>query len=558
LGFHHDRSKLDHGGVSAAAVERRSEPDRAGLPPRPWAALARAVLLPLAITLWCLHSLAGPGYVLQIDAVFGPRMPLALSGVGAPLTLVAHLLGGYWSGRLFLGLSLFLCGFGPMLLLRRLRWFAQVPAGILGILNPFVYDRVVEGQFGVAAGIGAVFLWLAAWELLQVRQSPGRLLLTAGAGWLAVVLDEHTAGFLLVLAVASLLCSRAWREPRRLLWGAGSFALLAVFLSYAIPPLFLGHNSTYQVVQRFSRADLVEFRSTPSPTYGLWVNLVGLYGFWAERLGRVPMVNARALWWPLSTAVLVALAGFGAWVARRRSWLLATGVLGLLVAGSTATAPGQRVFLWLMQHLSLVGAYREPEKWSGLWLVALVVLGAEAVDHLGRSPRWSGWAPRLALLMVAAAILPAGAGALRELPATVRPSRYPADWASAATYLEHHVPGGTPVLVLPWTLYEELPFTGNLLTANPAPVYFPGRLVSPNDLQIPGAVTEAAAPGDLTQLALDPLAPNCALARGLRRLGFHWVIVEPAPGGQQVASALLGCGFASRSGGLPGLVVVEG
>jgi hypothetical protein len=71
-------------------------------------------------------------------------------------------------------------------------------------------------------------------------------------------------------------------------------------------------------------------------------------------------------------------------------------------------------------------------------------------------------------------------------------------------------------------------------------------------------VTEAQTPGNLTQLALHPLAPDCALARGIRRLGYHWVIVEPAPGGQQVASALLGCGFAVRSGQLPGLVVVQG
>ena len=537
-------------------------PSPSGRVPARWrrlAAWARAVLLPLALTLWCLHSLAGPGYVLQIDAVFGPRMPLDLSGASAPLTLVANLIGGYWAGRLFLGLSLFLCGFGPMVLLRRLSWLAQVPAGLLGMLNPFVYDRVVEGQFEVVAGMGAIFLWLAAWESLQKSPSPSRLLLAAGAGWLEVVLDEHTIGPILVLALASLVWRRAWREPGRILWGLSSLALMVAALSYALIPFFVGHgNGTYYQVQHFSRADLVEFRSTPSPLYGLWVNLLGLYGFWAERLGRVPMVNAGTPWWPLAAFALTALALTGAWLARERAWLLGTGLLGLLIAGSTATGPGQRAFLWLMQRLPLVGAYREPEKWSGLWLVALVVLGAGAVDCLARSPGRAGLARGLALIMVAATLLPAGAGMLRELPATVRPAQYPSGWSQAATYIQRDVPAGAPILVLPWTLYEELPFTGNLLTANPAPVYFPGHLTSPNDLQIPGAVTEAHAPGNLTQLALDPLAPDCALARGIRRLGYHWVIVEPAPGGQEVASALLGCGFAVRSGKLPGLVVLQG
>ena len=58
---------------------------------------------------------------------------------------------------------------------------AQGPAGWLGALNPFVYDRVMEGQFGVAAGIGAVFLWLAAWAALQESPRMSRLLPGAGS-----------------------------------------------------------------------------------------------------------------------------------------------------------------------------------------------------------------------------------------------------------------------------------------------------------------------------------------------------------------------------------------
>ena len=540
--------------MDAASLAPAAEGERGSSTGPAW---ARAVLLPGAVTLWCLHSLLAPGYVLQIDAVFGPHMPLSFSGVGAPLTLVAHILGGYWAGRLYVGLGIFLCGLGPMVLLRRLSWVAQVPAGLLGMLNPFVYDRVVEGQWGVATGAGALFLWLATWEELLRKPSAGRLALTAGAGWLAVVLDQHTIGFLLVLAAASLLWRRAWREPQTLVWGLGSFVVLIAALSYALPPFFSGPNSTYYSVQHFSRADLVEFRSTPSPRYGLWVNLLGLYGFWAERLGRIPMLNSGAPWWPLAAAILAALAVAGAWVRREWAFLLGCGILGLLIAGSTATGPGQQAFLWLMQRIPLVGAYREPEKWSELWLLALVVLGAAVVDRLWQPRRFAGWGAALAVVMVAATLLPAGAGMLRELPATIRPARYPTDWVQAAAYMRRHVPSRAPVLVLPWTLYEELPFTGNLLTANPANVIFPGKLISPNDLQIPGVVTESRAPGDLTQIAPNPLAPDCALAREVRRLRISWVLVEPAPGGEQAASALLGCGFGDRFGKTPSLVLLR-
>ncbi|MGB6772002.1 MAG: hypothetical protein WBF51_08360 [Candidatus Dormiibacterota bacterium] len=520
----------------------------------------RAVALPAALTIWCLHPLVLPGFLLQVDAVFGPRAPLSLEGVGAPLVLLNHLLGGAVAGRIFVGGTLFLCGFGPMALLRHRSWVAQIPAGLLGALNPWVYDRLIEGQWGVAAALGVMFLWLAGWDALQREPGWKGAVLCALAGWSAVVLDQHVAGMLVVLAAASLLWHRAWRSRARLLWGTASFLILAVMLLYALPPFFLGHSSIYYTLQQVSRADLVEFRAA-SGSYGLWPNLVGLFGFWPERLGRIPLVNAGAPWWPVSTAALVALAVAGAWACRERAWLLVTGLVGLAIAGSTATGVGQDVFLWLMQRVPLIAAYREPQKWSELWLLALVILGAEAVSWLV-TQTGPHWGPKLAgsaaIVMVLATILPNGAGVLRELPATITPVQYPVGWTQAAAYLQKHLAPRTPVLVLPWSLYETLPFTGNLLTANPAFVVFPGNLISPNDIQIPGVVTEARTPGNLIQVALNPRPGSCALQQTLRRLGVHWAIVEPAPGGSADAGALLACGFRVRSGGLPALVLLHG
>ena len=523
---------------------------------------ALALVVPAAITAWSLHSLALPGYLLQVDNVTGPREALSLTGFGAPLVLLAHLLGGALAGRFYVTGTLYLCGFGPMALFRRRSWLAQLPAGLLGALNPWVYDRLIQGQWGVAAALGALFLWLAGWEALQRRPGWVRATLCALAGWSAVVLDVHVIGMILVLATASLLWHRAWRNRPWLLWSAASFLILGAMLLYALPSFFfLGHNSTYYTVQHFGRPDLVEFRATSSARYGLWANLAGLYGFWVERLGRIPLLKAGAPWWPLSTAALVALALAGAFARRERAWLLPVGLFGLALAGSTATRAGQQVFLWLMERMPLVGGYREPEKASELWLLALVVLGAEAVSWLvdRPGPRWrTELAGPVALVMVVATMFPAGVGALREYPATIIPVQYPPSWVKAAAYLRRYVSPQAPVVVLPWSLYEELPFTGNRLTANPAPVFFPGRLISPNDLQIPGAVTEARSPGNLTQVALNPRPGSCALQRAVLGLGAHWVIVEPAVGGSADASSLLACGFHVRSGRLPGLVLLQG
>ena len=159
--------------------------------------------------------------------------------------------------------------------------------------------------------------------------------------------------------------------------------MLGATLLYALPPFFLGHDTgTYYAVQHFGRPDLVEFRAA-SGSYGLWPNLVGLYGFWPERLGRIPLLNTGTPWWPVSTAALVALAVAGALARRERAWLLLTGLFGLAVAGSTATGFGQDVFLWLMARVPLLGAYREPEKWSELLALGPCRIGCRSGELAG-------------------------------------------------------------------------------------------------------------------------------------------------------------------------------
>ena len=112
-----------------------------------------AVALPLAISLVCLRSFTSDGYLLQVDIVFGPRPGPVPAGLGAPVALLqaaaVELLGGEIAGRLYAAGALFLAGFAPMVLLRRAPWYARCAGAFVGALNPWVYDRMVEGQWGV-------------------------------------------------------------------------------------------------------------------------------------------------------------------------------------------------------------------------------------------------------------------------------------------------------------------------------------------------------------------------------------------------------------------------
>ncbi len=522
-----------------------------------WAA---AVLPPAILTAISLRLLRQYGYVDQVDAVFGPQPQRLSWALDAPIVLLERglqlTLGGMAAGKIYAAAAVFLVGFGAMVATRRLPWAARCCAALLATLNPWVYDRVSEGQYGVAAAAGALLLWLAAYDALQssprLKEAAGLALATV----LVVSLSANFTGILAVLAGAAMIASRPWRDPVRRRWTFIAVGLSAASVLYGVIPFFVQHGpGTYAAVQSFSRADWTAFRPTPDTLYGPVASLAGLYGEWAERTGRIPVATSGNPWWIITSVTLVGLAVAGALGCRRRRWLLVAGVIGVGLSAFTSTSWGLEAAVWLSNHVPLVAAYRDTEKWTALWLVALVVLGAEAVaasPHWLRRP-WTG--PAAAAVMALATLLPAGVNTLRELPRLTAPVAYPADWYAAAEYLRTNVRASEPVAVLPWHLYEPLPFTGRL-TANPAPVFFPGTLIVPNDPELPGQTAPPPSPGDIGTLAQSPSL--CALADGLRGVGVRWVVLEQTVGSDDALRRLRSCGFRVVEGGTGLTSVLQG
>lgn len=520
-----------------------------------------AIGLPAALTALVLRSLFDAGYVLQVDSAFGPRADGFRWAFDGPVALLVYagdqLLGGDITGKLCIALSLFLCGFGAMLATGRLPWWARGAATLLATLNPWVYDRLADGQWGVVAAAGFLFLWVAAWDRLQRRPGPLPAAAVALAGVGAAATSQNFIGILAVLVVVAVLWSRPWRDRLRARWTAIALGGWVVLLLYGIVPFFLHTGpGTYTTVTTFGRADFAAFRATPDGRYGVLAALAGLYGHWGERTGRIPVATSGNPWWPLATAALVALALYGAWHARRtRAWLLVAGLIGLGLGAVTATSWGLDAAVHLAQRVPLVAAYRDVQKWDTLWLLALVLLGAEAVAALGRRRAWLG--PAAATAMALATLLPAGVNEIQQLPRLTEPVSYPADWYQAAAYLQRNVPASAPVAVLPWHLYQPLGFAGRLV-ANPARVFFPGTLILPNDPELPDQTRPLASPGNIGAESLGPESHQCALADGLRSIDAHWVVVEPTVGTQDVLDRLAPCGFTVVEGGSDGVSVLQG
>lgn len=502
------------------------------------------------------------GYLLQVDTAWGPRAAPVVAGFYAPIALLSRLavavVGGDVAGKVYVLGVLVVCAAAPMAALRKQPVSTRVVGGVMGVFNPWVYERLVEGQWTVAAAGGALFLFVAASDLLDERPSGGTAGLVVLSCAVVVVLSPAFAAMLAILAVARAVFGdrppraseptvdmRAVRRKWWLIALAGTCALILVgALSFV-----LGHGQgSYRRVQTFGPRDLSFFRANGTP-FGLGVRLVGLSGFWAERIGRFESLDAGRAWWPVAAVALAGVALTSCWRISRRRWLLYAGLTGLVISASTALAPVRSVIGDVGRHVPFVFAFREPEKFSALWLVAAVVLvgdllGSLAMDDRIRDRRWR--TPAVATGVIATMLL---LGAAREpalLGRTLNPVSYPADWYSAAQYLRHHPVDGRTA-VLPWHHYLSLPLAGNRVVQNPADVFFPGRLLVDLEPEI-ASVPEDDKNSDIARGEAQN-GPPCALAQALRAHGANAAIVLPVLEGPADVSTLEHCGFRRVEGG---------
>ncbi|MBV8193910.1 MAG: hypothetical protein JOY80_00125 [Candidatus Dormibacteraeota bacterium] len=511
---------------------------------------ARAVALPLLVVAASLRSLGADGYLIQVDSAFGPRIATSHVSFYAPVQLLVDALqvvfGGQWAGRFYAAGTLFLVGFAAMVLLRRLPWYAQMCGGLLAMLNPFVYDRLVGGQWGVVGAIAGLLFVVAAWRRMRDHPGRGSAIAISAAIIATLMFSADFAGMLFVLGIGLCFFSSMWRDPKFRLWTLTGLGATAVIALYGVIPFVFGTGpGTYTQVASFTVADFASFRTTAAPDLGVIPALIGLYGEWSERLATYVVADQQYSWWFVSAAALSACAVIGGLFSGEHRWMLGVGVIGIAISAVTATAQGLQWMTDIVHQVPIVAAFREPQKWDALWLVALIVLVPAAISgasgQIGRS-----WATRRAIasamvvVVLAATLAPSGWTALLDTSRVVTPVQYPSSWYAAATFMAHGVDPRVRVAVLPWHEYEELSFVGRP-SADPAEVFFPGTLAVSSDPELPGAPAsdpiEAASRSGL----------HCALAEALRGQGISITLVlQDTIDGAQTADALLTCGFAPR------------
>jgi len=503
----------------------------------------------IALALLILLPLLGKGYILALDMVFTPtlRMPAAITNA-YPFYALLHALNWVLPAFVIQKVLLFgtflAAGLGAHYMVMRLRpaavstqaWLAGAyVAGVFYICNPFVYTRLMAGQYLVLIGY-ALLPWALrwAWELLD---KPGKraALWLSGVTLLIGFTSVHTLGLLAIL-LACLASAQGWRHRHDKAWlgaiakyAAVTIGAVVVLNSFWLVPLAQGKGVLSDTVAQFTSRDDRAFATTAGHL-GLVGNVLSLQGFWgdARSLYLLPSDDFGWWWTPIVLMwLLVAIGVWQSWRQRQRALtvaLIVMATVGLVLTvgiAGTIFAPLNRT---LLDHMPLFAGYREPQKFAALIALAYAYFGAAGVSYIWYKLYDTSHRQALTLagVLVAMACAPllfwGGAGQLRS-------SEYPAGWYQVNAALRQADTDGSKVLFLPWHLYMPYSFSSGI-TATPARAFFDVPVLASTDPEIGQAAGYAT--GSLQQrvdMFVHQAADDSQFAAHAQALGIHYVLL---------------------------------
>lgn len=463
--------------------------------------------------------LLGGGFWLVGDMVFVPRQPwkdawlgldaslpravpmdalvsLATQVVPGALVQKVVLLGGFLAG-----------GLGVGRLVGERAWYARAAAITLLCWNPWVYERLLIGQWAILTGY-----FLLPWVALaarRVRRDPRDW----GLAGVVLVLSAVCSPSSGVMAIGVLAVLGLGRD-RRAWWRVALLGTLAN-LTWAIPAL------TADSVRISTDGVFAGFAARAESAAGVGPSLLSLGGIWKTSILPAERVSAVVV---LLSCVLSVAALVGLWRGRedRGRWIvLAAGAFA--IALTPALPGGSGILEAVGEVVPGAALLRDSHRFLAPLALALAVGSAELVTLLrsrirpGTGALWSA----IALVVLAPALLlPSLAwGAGGELER----SSYPQGWEAVAELVDDD----DVTVVLPWAgSYRGFAFNHRRAVLDPAPRLLPGTVLVDDAVVLEDRVVPAEDPRSMAVGTALAAGDPGEVAAALRALGVRWVLIE--------------------------------
>lgn len=483
----------------------------------------------LILSLVILSILLKPGYLLSLDMIFGPNPNLDFYGFGglafgggiwlsSLIQLCSSVAPTWVIQKLFLLLIFFLSGVSAHSLIETKSKGPRYFAGILYMINPFIYVRLLAGHWVIL--LAYAITPFAIKYFLKFLKDPSRQnTLKILIPLVFISISSHVL-VLTLLAFLIIFCFKAAElrsgikkvVPRLI---PLALAFLALNAYWVVPLATAKETPVQQLTDRglFVFAPHGEGLSIP-------YSLATMYGFW--RGGYTYTKDIFPAWHLFFIVILfLTVHGFiSNYRDRKAQSLAAIGLISFFLAMG-ALGPLRPLF----ENFTLLRGFRDSQKFVGLLVLSYACLGALGVNsllsHFKRNNR-----KVLSISIVAIALATPIAYNFTQFGfwGQLQPTDYPADWYRSNEILNADNQDFN-VLFLPWHLYMDFKFVPNQdkRIANPAPSFFDKPVTYGQNIEVPGIYTQSTNPGQRYVESI--LSSGSISGENLRLLNVKYVML---------------------------------
>lgn len=459
------------------------------------------IILFFLLSLVIVFPLLAPGYILTMDIAFTPKLPLpALTSstffFGSLLWLLNLFIPSYVLQKIMLLLVFFLAGWGMYRLVSKRYGLFGIFGGIFYAVNPFVYGRVMAGQWQLLLGYSILPFVVSA--IMDFFDNP-KIKNTIILGIWTLLLINLVVHFSLLIMVMIIIYGAVYAYLNQekislIIKQLAAFSVIAVVLNINwLLPTFLGISGVSQAITSFDFSDLVAFQSVPDKNFGLVFNLLSGYGFWPEAYDYFIVAKNIIFFWPILAILFLGLSIWGFIKMSQEeeksnfAQLLTLSILFLLsldLAGGVALKSFANFTYQLYDIFPPLRGFREPQKLVGIVMFCYAYFGSIGLTSLLAKVKKGSMFPSTSLgagfvlsslfLILPFIYTPTVFGGFWG---QLKPVFYPNSWYEVNKILKNDKDTFL-TLFFPWHQYTRFRFANNRVVANPAPYFFDKPVIS--------------------------------------------------------------------------------
>jgi hypothetical protein len=428
-------------------------------------------------------------YYGRLIPVYGGNLPINLISILTPAEIFHKLL---------LFLILFLSGYSMYNLASKLTSSktAQFYAGLLYMLNPYTYIRIVVGHWLILFAYAILPLALKYFiEMLDKRDL--KSIIKAVLITTPVAFNAHTL-FIAFLIFLIIFIFRFYKDkPISLIKPiALSFALFLALNTYWLIPLFTAQRET--ILTHISTEDLAVF-APRIESFSALFTLASMHGFW--RPGYIYAKDFIPFWWLLFIFILfLAVHGFVSYYKHERLGIYVKSfaliwLVGLILAAGIRS-PFADFFRFLFDHIPLMKGMRDTHKFVTMLCLSYSYLGALGLSEIEKSlENKKPIIKKVVILAILLVPLIYSFTFFNGFAGQIKPTDFPKDWYEVNEFLNKDK-DEFKVLFFPWHLYMDFHWVPNKdkRIANPAPLFFDKEVISAKNIEVPGIYRQVYTP----------------------------------------------------------------